>query len=107
MPGSYLDLESYMKIFENISFLNCSNIMIFIFVFVNNLTIFSTEFSLIQRNLSKVYLKYYFLKIYSIINTLKYLICSIFLEFIFSTFLSWLYFWCLPHLLDYIYLDTI
>lgn len=54
IPKDFVDLETYMQNFEMINYLNCSNIIVFIFIFVNNLSIFSREFHIIQKNLSMV-----------------------------------------------------
>ncbi len=50
----YIDIEQYAEKFEKINIYNCINIIIFIFVYFNNSKIFSDEFKIIQRILSKV-----------------------------------------------------
>jgi len=52
--NNYVNLKSHYKIFENINYLNCANIIIFFYVFVQNIKVFSKEFMIIQRVLSKV-----------------------------------------------------
>jgi len=56
---NYIDMQPIFDKYNYIIFLNCANFLVFIFVFLNNLKLFSLEFHIIQKNLAEVKIKIY------------------------------------------------